>query len=190
MSNSLDTARSKVERLSAEMTSLLTLHGEDESAWPAGVLERSNRLTRGMEKAVEEADALSARGERIEMIRQAAMDPRNVEAGCAGGRGGPSRRDATRAWDGFDSRGSIGSLDNEDGLRSRALIACAEMDGLEPASRSKLTTMVEQDRTSGEARAVLALANPAYRSAFESGSRTRCLLRCGSHRRSPRRGAT
>jgi HK97 family phage major capsid protein len=41
------------------------------------------------------------------------------------------------------------------------------MDGLEPASRSKLTEMVEKDKTSGEARAFLALANPAYRSAFD-----------------------
>jgi HK97 family phage major capsid protein len=41
------------------------------------------------------------------------------------------------------------------------------MDGLEPASRSKLTEMVQKDKGSGEARTVLALGNPAYRSAFD-----------------------
>jgi HK97 family phage major capsid protein len=73
-----------------------------------------------------------------------------------------------RARDGFDARGSIGSLDNEDGLRSRALVACAQMDALEPASREKLDEMVRSDRSSGEAKALLALGNPAYRSAFGS----------------------
>lgn len=82
----LDVARSKMERLDTELKALLAQHGEDEATWPAGVMERSNRLVRGMDKATEEFDALSARGDRIEAIRQAAMDPRNVEAGCAGGR--------------------------------------------------------------------------------------------------------
>jgi len=161
----LDQARSKMEQLSTELSAITSLHGDDESTWPPGILERSNRLVRGLEKATETYDALSARGDRIEAIRQAAMDPRNIEAGSQGRDG--VHFSATRAWDGFDSRGSIGSLDSDDGLRSRALIACAEMDGLEPASRSKLTEMVELDRTSGEARAVLALGNPAYRSAFD-----------------------
>jgi HK97 family phage major capsid protein len=164
----LDAARSKVDRLNAELGALLTLHGDDEGQWPAGVLERSNRLTRGMEKAAEEFDALSSRGDRIEAIRAAAMDPANRESGFGGRALAPSSHDATRAWDGYDARGSIGSLDNEDGLRSRALIACETMDGLEPASRSKLDEMVRADRSSAEAKALLALGNPAYRSAFDS----------------------
>jgi HK97 family phage major capsid protein len=170
----VESARSTIERLSAELSALTALHGEDEAAWPAGVVERNNRLVRGLEKASEVVDAFSARSDRIEMIRQAALDPKNVESGF-GGRsgssssyGGTSSREATRAWAGFDSRGSIGALDNEDGLRSRALIACATMDGLEPASREKLTEMVRSDRSSGEAKALLALGNPAYRSAFDS----------------------
>ncbi len=163
----LEVARSKMDRLNAELQSIVVANGDDESTWPAGTIERSNRLVRGMEKATLEFDALSERGDKIEAIRQAAMDPRNVEAGSQG-RDRVSSFSATRAWDGFDSRGSIGNLDNEAGLRSRALIACAEMDGLEPAARSALDEMVRADRTSGEAKALLALGNPAYRSAFES----------------------
>jgi HK97 family phage major capsid protein len=163
----LDAARSKMDRLNAELGSFLSAHGDDESKWEPGIMERSNRLVRGIEKATLEFDALSERGDKIEAIRQAAMDPRNVEPGWSQGRGGV-HVSAVRAWDGYDSRGSIGALDSDDGLRSRALIACAEMDGLEPASRQKLTEMVTGDRTAGEARALLALGNPAYRSAFES----------------------
>jgi HK97 family phage major capsid protein len=164
----LELARSKMEQLSTELRSILSLHGEDESQWPPGILERSNRITVGLDKATERYDALSERGDRIEVIRRAAMDPANRESGFGGRAAPPSSHDAVRAWDGFDARGSIGSLDNEDGLRSRALIACAEMDGLEPASRQQLDEMVRSDRSSGEAKALLMLGNPAYRSAFES----------------------
>jgi hypothetical protein len=169
MSKYLDAARSKMDRLNAELGTILSANGDDESQWAPGIMERSNRLVRGIEKATLEFDALSERGDKIEAIRQAAMDPRNRESGF-GGRAqlAPSGHDATRAWDGYDSRGSLAALDSEDGLRSRALIACAEMDGLEPASRSKLDEMVRMDRTASEAKAFLALANPAYRSAFDS----------------------
>jgi hypothetical protein len=157
-----------METLSTELRSILSLHGEDESKWAPGIMERHNRIVTGLDRATEQYDALSARGDRIEAIRSAAMDPANRESGFGGRALASSSHSATRAWDGYDSRGSIGALDNEDGLRSRALVACAEMDGLEPASRSKLTEMVEKDKTSGEAKALLALANPAYRSAFDS----------------------
>src|SRR5665647_2151947 len=136
-----------MEALSIEMSSILSLHGEDESKWAPGILERHNRIVRGLDKATETYDALSARGDKIEAIRAAAMDPRNRESGFGGRALAASSFSATRAWDGFDSRGSIGALDSDDGLRSRALIACAEMDGLEPASRAKLTEMVELDRS-------------------------------------------
>lgn len=163
----LEQARSKMERLQAELAALLSSHGDDESKWEPGIMERSNRLVRGIDKAALEYDALSERGDKIEAIRQAAMDPANRESGFGGRALAPSTHSATRAWDGYDSRGSIGALDSDDGLRSRALIACAEMDGLEPASRSKLHEMVSRDNTAGEAKAVLALGNPAYRSAFD-----------------------
>src|SRR5450759_2118182 len=168
MSNYLDRARSKMDALSTELGSILSLHGEDESKWNPGILERHNRLIKGLDRATLEYDALSARGDKIEAIRSAAMDPANRESGFGGRALASSSHSATRAWDGFDARGSIGALDNEDGLRSRALIACAEMDGLEPDSREKLDAMVRADRTSGEAKALLALGNPAYRSAFDS----------------------
>src|SRR5665811_1287768 len=168
MSNGpLDRARSKMDALSTELGSILSLHGEDESKWNPGILERHNRLIKGLDRATLEYDALSARGDKIEQIRAAAQDPANRESGFGGRALAPSSHSATRAWDGYDSRGSIGALDSDDGLRSRALIAAAEMDGLEPASRSKLTEMIEKDKGSGEARAVLALGNPAYRSAFD-----------------------
>src|SRR5450759_1767319 len=170
MSNKpLELARSKMDRLQAELTALLSSHGDDESKWEPGILERSNRLVRGIDKAALEFDALSERGDKIEAIRAAAMDPRNVEAGWSQGpRAGESSHSAVRAWDGLEYRGSIGALDSDDGLRSRALIACETMDGLEPTTRERLDTMVRADRTAGEAKALLALANPAYRSAFES----------------------
>jgi HK97 family phage major capsid protein len=168
MSKYLDAARSKMDRLNAEIMSIVVANGDDESTWPAGTLERSNRLVRGMEKATLEYDALSERGDKIEAIRAAAMDPANRESGFGGRALASSSHSATRAWDGYDMRGSIGSLDNEDGLRARALVACAEMDGLEPASRERLDAMVRADRTAGEAKALLALANPAYRAAFDS----------------------
>jgi HK97 family phage major capsid protein len=164
----LEQARSKMEQLSTELASILSLHGEDESKWPPGIVERNNRIIRGLDKATEQYDALSARGDRIEAIRSAAMNPANRESGFGGRALTPSSGSAVRAWDGYDARGSIGALDNEDGLRSRALVACAEMDGLEAGSREKLDEMVRTDRSSGEAKALLALGNPAYRSAFQS----------------------
>jgi len=157
-----------MDALSTELGSILSLHGEDESKWNPGILERHNRLIKGLDRATLEYDALSARGDKIEQIRAAAMNPANRESGFGGRALASSSHSATRAWDGYDSRGSIGALDNEDGLRSRALVACAEMDGLEPDSREKLDAMVRADRTSGEAKALLALGNPAYRSAFDS----------------------
>jgi HK97 family phage major capsid protein len=169
MSKYLDAARSKMDRLNAELGTILSANGDDESQWAPGIMERSNRLVRGIEKATLEFDALSERGDKIEAIRQAALDPRNRESGF-GGRTvlAPSGHDATRAWDGWDGRGSIANLDSEDGLRSRALVAVETMDDLEPAARSQLDTMLRADRTAGEAKAFLALANPAYRSAFDS----------------------
>jgi len=119
MNKPLEQARSKMDRLSAELSSIEAANGDDESTWPAGTIERSNRLVRGLEKATLEYDALSERGAKIEAIRQAAMDPRNIEARSQGRDG--VHFGATRAWDGYDSRGSIGALDSDDGLRSRAL---------------------------------------------------------------------
>ena len=168
MSKYLDTARSKLDRLNAELQALLSSHGDDESKWEPGIMERSNRLVRGIDKAALEYDALSERGDKIEAIRAAAMNPANLESGFGGRALASSSHSATRAWDGYDSRGSIGALDNEDGLRARALVACAEMDGLEAPAREALTEMVKKDKTSGEAKALLALANPSYRSAFDS----------------------
>jgi len=179
-----------MDALSTELGSILSLHGEDESKWNPGILERHNRLIKGLDRATLEYDALSARGDKIEAIRSAAMDPANRESGFGGRALASSSHSATRAWDGYDSRGSMSALDNEDGLRSRALVACAEMDGLESASREKLTEMVEKDKTSGEAKALLALATLRTGVLSTPGFRTLSRLRCGSPRRSLRLGAT
>jgi hypothetical protein len=95
-----------MDALSTELGSILSLHGEDESKWNPGILERHNRLIKGLDRATLEYDALSARGDTIEVIRAAAMDPANRESGFGGRALTPSSHgDAVRAWDGYDSRG-------------------------------------------------------------------------------------
>jgi HK97 family phage major capsid protein len=76
-------------------------------------------------------------------------------------------RNETRAWDGFDRAGSVFALGNDAELRDRALVATAEMPGLESRSRERVTEMIELDRGPDSSRFILAAGNPAYRSAFD-----------------------
>lgn len=125
-------------------------------------------------------DALLARAERagkIEKIRAAAGDPRNIEDGFKGRQIGGTLIESqtgnkTRAWDGLDRAGSVYQLGSDDNLIERAQIAVAEIDGLEPQTRETLSEMLTREKLSDSAKFVLAAGNPAYRSAFDQWLRS------------------
>ena len=178
MASGEERARADVTRHFTEMEAIRQMHGENEATWPAGVLERYNRTATALERATDRVDALSERGERIAAMRwlvesgQATLesgfgDPTDAFKGYSGTvtrTGSPG--DAVRAWAGYSTVGALDGWSASD-QRHRAMIAAETMVGLEPTSRTLVTEMVARDRTAESSKAVLALANPAYRAAFE-----------------------
>jgi HK97 family phage major capsid protein len=149
-----------------------------ESAWgtvrskmPAGQAERHERLMKGVQaKTREVADltnAYNVRAAKIELIREAAKDPRNVEAGSQGRDGEFAQVGRNRAnpWNSLGE--SITRSDTPDGLRSRALDAIEAVVGVPHEGREKLAGLVDNLKERGAAEMVLAMSDPHYRGAFE-----------------------
>lgn len=115
----------------------------------------------------EEYDLLLARAEkrkRLDRVREAAQDPRNVEPAVAPP--ASATRTRTTPWDGLDRAGSVDNLDTDTGLRTRAATAVEAFADLDDAARERLAAMLDRDQSAGSARFVLALGNPAYERAF------------------------
>ena len=79
--NKLELAEQRLRAALDDVDAHEELHGADPS--DPGQLERRNRLIRTAEKAGEAFEAAKAYDAKIEAVRQAAQDPRNVEAGTA-----------------------------------------------------------------------------------------------------------
>jgi len=79
--NKLEQAEQRLRAALDDVDAHEELHGADPS--DPGQAERRNRLIRTAEKAGEAFEAAKAYDAKIEAVRQAAQDPRNVEAGTA-----------------------------------------------------------------------------------------------------------
>lgn len=166
-------AKAKVNRFNTELEALYATHGEDENAWPAGVSERFNRTVTAMQRALNEYEALSDRGEHIAAVRQAALHGGGgnirLEAGTSFETYHGRPDGSVRAYAGLDRVGSVHELD---GLRARALDLVEHGDGLADRTRSMLTEMLDRDAAGVHARYLMAIGNPAYRSAWEKWVRS------------------
>lgn len=170
--------QSQVEALEAAAGSMFEEAQGIESAWgtdrskmPAGQAERHERLTKGSQtKAREIADltnAANVRAAKIEVIRQAAMDPKNVEHGF-GGRSDEFAsvgRNRSNPWNSLEA--DISRSDTPDGLRARAQDAIEAIIGVPHAGRELMARLVDNPKERNAAELVLAGSDPAYRTAFE-----------------------
>ncbi|MDQ1248446.1 MAG: hypothetical protein QG597_2818 [Actinomycetota bacterium] len=134
------------------------LHGADPS--DPGQLERRNRLIRTAAKAGEAFEHAKDLEAKRELVRSAAQDPRNVEAGTA-----PMVNTRTaNPWAGI-GEGIVSRTASAADLVSRAESALESMSEVVPEGGDRI---VEAMRAHPESAAiVLARSNPAYRSAFE-----------------------
>ena len=167
--------QSQVEQLEAardvlfdEAESIRNAWGSDKSKMPAGHADRYERLLAGVRnKTLEVADlvnASNARAEKVEQVRQAALDPSNVHEGTASEFAHVSRN-RSNPWNGLGDE--ITRSDTPDGLRARAQDAIEAMVGVPHAGREMLATLVDQPHERSAAELVLAASDPNYRSAFE-----------------------
>ena len=159
------------EAMATEVRDIESAWGTDPSKMPAGQAERHERLSRGLLAKSREADDLletaRVRAEKIEAIREAAKDPRNLEPGSQGRGGEYASLSRRRANPWGDLGESITRSDNPDGLRARALDAIEAVVGVPHEGREKLARLVDQPAERGAAELVLAMSDPAYRGAFE-----------------------
>lgn len=140
--------------------------GTDEATMPAGQRERYQRLQNGLKRASAALEDETARGDRLDAIRTAAMDPRNREAGF--GAGIPEAatiRQRTNPWN-PGAGDDFARMDSAAGLATRALDAAAYAPGFHDAARALLTSVVEGDDDPRASALVLAGTDPSYRSAF------------------------
>lgn len=172
--------QSQVEALEAssallyeEAQGIESAWGSDRSKMPAGQAERHERLMKGVQAKAREiadlTDAHNARAEKIEQIRRAAEDSRNIESGFGGaptdGEFARVRRNRSNPWSGLGE--TIARSDTPDGLHARALDAIEAIVGIPQASRERLANIVDQPIERDAAELILAASDPAYRTAFE-----------------------
>lgn len=134
------------------------LHGSDPS--DPGQAERRSRLIRTAEKAGEAFEAAQAYATKIEAVRQAAQDPRNVEAGTAPMVNTRTANPWASIGDGIVSRNASAA-----DLVSRAESALESMSEVVSEGGDRI---VDAMRAAPEsASIILARSNPAYGSAFD-----------------------
>ncbi len=158
-----------LEQMAAVRSELLTLA---EVETPDGTQSaRFAELETEFDKLEAERAPLAARAEKIEAIRTAALDPKNVEPGFGGA---PTVITRTKR-DPFDSTRAVmaGAMESDD-MRGRAL------DAIEIATRSgsqfpmaddgaeKATRLIQNDDTGEIARHVLLTGSDDYHKAFRN----------------------
>lgn len=156
--NKLELAEERLRTALDDVDAHEELHGADPS--DPGQAERRNRLIRTAEKAGEAFEAAKVYDAKIEAVRQAAQDPRNVEAGTAPMVNTRNANPWANIGDGIVSR-NASTAD----LVSRAESALESMPEVVSEGGDRI---VEAMRAHPEsAPIILARSNPAYRSAFD-----------------------
>ena len=145
------------------------------------------------DELAEAREKAEARANRIEFVRSAALDPRNVEPGGSredvdpsDAEGSPVSRAGRRPWD----REAIERAQRLDPdargreLSARALDAVEAMRGISDANKDRVTSLIERDANSDGAAAgkfateVLVTSDPEYVRAF--GRMIRSFVRTGT----------
>jgi HK97 family phage major capsid protein len=161
----------RTEKLLAEVDSISATHGSDRVAWAPGILERHDRLSAGIAKLIEEAEALTTRANREKYARELVRKGgANVESGAGAALGGGAT--ATRSGRRLDPWAGLGPntarSDTFDGLQTRAADAIEQMDESVPVEgRERLARILDRDQSVDSAAFILAASDPAYVRAFE-----------------------
>lgn len=156
--NKLELAEERLRAALDDVDAHEELHGADPS--DPGQAERRNRLIRTAEKAGEAFEAAKAYDAKIEAVRQAAQDPRNVEAGSA-----PMVNTRTaNPWASI-GEGIVSRNASTADLVSRAESALEATAEVVPEGGDRIVAAMRAHPES--APIVLARSNPAYRSAFD-----------------------
>jgi len=146
----LGEAHDKERRLQQELDELTRSAGGVENL-DEGQMERADRLMRGIDNARGAANGL--RNELVDLVRSAAGRPGNREAGSVQS---PELMRRVNPWD-----------EGNSDVISRANAAAERLPGLPDEGRERLQALVA-DEEAPAARAILALANPDYLTAFRS----------------------
>ncbi|MEI8082710.1 MAG: phage major capsid protein [Actinomycetes bacterium] len=165
MNQKIEQAMSRCESVYADIKELENKWGSDRATWPAGQREHGDRLNREALRAHEELETLEAREAKVDIVRQAAQNPANIESGFNAGPGmntAHHRGDPWRAGSGDD----LMQMESPNGLRSRAVDAAAYAHGFEDSARSRLTDLVERENNPQTSALVIAATADGYRSAF------------------------
>ena len=156
--NKLELAEERLRTALDDVDAHEELHGADPS--DPGQAERRNRLIRTAEKAGEAFEAAKAYDAKIEAVRQAAQDPRNVEAGTAPMVNTRTANPWANIGEGIVSRNASAA-----DLVSRAESALEATAEVVPEGGDRIVDAMRAHPES--APIILARSNPAYRSAFD-----------------------
>ena len=155
-------AASRAESALAALAEHEAAWGTDLDTMPAGQRERRQRLHNAARRAaVELEDATTAEAERaakLDAIRAAARDPRNIER--TDRTPTPAARNRANPWD-SGSGDDLLRMDTPIGLRTRALDAAEFAADLPDAARALLTGVIERDDAAASSALVLAGLDPA-----------------------------
>ena len=152
------------DRLSTDLRSHEAQWGSDLDTMPPGQRERRERLRLGFGNAVRAAEDFEEREAKIDAVRQAAQNPRNVEPGFATHSPAP-QRNRSNPWD-SGSGDDLRAVDSPTGLYARAIDAAEYAPNLTDHGRNLLTEVIEGDNDPAASAFVLAATDPAYRSGF------------------------
>ena len=160
MSTPAEAALERMAAALAECQQIEDTFGSDRAAWPAGQVERWERMAAAARAADADAEAALARAEKIEAIREAAKDPKSVERIEAPSPFGSRRRDP---WEDLTEH----TLRSEapEGWVARGHDVVGEVTGITTTARNVLAEAI--DKESDAARAIVVRANPHYLTAFE-----------------------
>ncbi len=151
------------ERLEEIRSELTDLHGQDELTDDDSV--RFEALSSEWDELDEQRTALQAREDKMNEIRNAALDPQNVQSGADAP---PVVNRDKVPWD-YDE---IRSINDGAELRSRALSAIEKTPRLSDNQRQKATewldTLSDEDHNSKALRHILTVASPEYARAFNT----------------------
>lgn len=156
----------------ADLGNITRAYGEDFAAMPAGQRERAERIQRQVRKLDDEIEAVEERERKLEAVRAASSDSRNVEPVSATYRSAPVGSTGRRANPWADLGTDVTRSDTMAGLAARAHDAIERMDeSVGHDGRELLANVLRSDNSMDAAAYVLATTDPAYTSAFSKAIR-------------------